>query len=139
MSISTLVTPSQVDVTPAEAPNDTYTFAAMPNPTESPVKGVPDRSDPNTRRVASAWVTQNPLQPTFPACSYAKNASQSTASKAQRALTAAQKHSKQESRDKEIEKIHTDLDAAIESAALQLGTQSCLFRCNFSTKFLCRI
>jgi hypothetical protein len=119
MSISALVSPSQGDV-PAEAPNGTYTFSAMADPITSSVE-VPARSEPDNRCVASAWAAHNPLQPTFPTRSRTKNTPQSTAAKTQRSLAAAQKHSLQETRDKEIEKIHADLNAAIESVASRLG------------------
>jgi hypothetical protein len=86
-----------------------------------------EQSVRSTRVTASAWAVQNPLQPTFPARScLSKNASQSAAAKAQRAVTAAQNRAQRELRDQEIEKIQRDLEAAIEAAASRLGTSSLL-------------
>jgi hypothetical protein len=115
MAISALISPN--DIVPAEVSH------TVQKPTSSLIEPTPAVSEPNpTKSVVSAWASQNPLQPTFPVRSRINNNSQSAAAKAQCAIAAAHKHSQQEIRDKEVEKIHTDLNAAIDSAALRLGT-----------------
>jgi hypothetical protein len=116
-----------------EAPNtQELTVSASPAtstmPAEAAATSRPTLERPSNGPVASAWAMQNPLQPIFPARTRTSTkTSQSTAGKAQRAIKAAQYRSQQERRDQEVEKIHQDLEAAIEGAALRLGMPSLPF------------